>query len=89
VRAATDCPITSTTKLEDGHWTQSQTASDAGIETGTYQVTGDRILFDWDTGPKLSFTYTANSHGDLTLKPIQPMEAGDAFVWSTKKWVRR
>jgi hypothetical protein len=37
----------------------------------------------------LSFTYTANSHGDLTLRPIQPMEVGDAFVWSTKKWVRR
>jgi TRAP-type transport system periplasmic protein len=87
--AATDYPITFTTKLEDGHWTQSQSASDAGIETGTYQVTGDRILFDWDTGPKLSFTYTANGHGDLTLKPIQPMEAGDAFVWSTKKWVRQ
>ena len=85
----TNYPTTFTTKLEDGHWTQSQTAPDAGIETGIYEVVGNRIVFDWDTGPKLSFSYTANSHGDLTLKPIQPMEAGDAFVWSTKKWVRR
>jgi TRAP-type transport system periplasmic protein len=85
----TNYPDTFTTKLEDGHWTQSQTAPDAGIETGTYEVAGDRIVFDWDTGPKLSFSYTVHSHGDLTLKPIQPMEAGDAFIWSTKRWVRQ
>lgn len=82
-------PTTFTIKLKDGRWTQSQTAPDSGIDTGTYEVSGDRIVFDWDTGPKISFTYSANSQGDLTLQPIQPMEAGDAFVWSTKSWVRQ
>jgi TRAP-type C4-dicarboxylate transport system substrate-binding protein len=84
----TNYPSTFTTKLEDGRWTLSQSV-DSEFDTGTYEVFRDRIVFDWDTGPKLSFTYIANSHGDLTLKPIQPMEAGDAFVWSTKKWVRQ
>lgn len=80
-------PSTFTTKLQDGRWTQSQSA-DSGVATGRYEVFRDRIVFDWDTGPKLSFTYRASSRGDLTLKPIHPMAAGDAFVWSTKKWVR-
>jgi hypothetical protein len=31
--AATDYPITFITKLENGHWTQAQTAQDAGIES--------------------------------------------------------
>jgi TRAP-type transport system periplasmic protein len=84
----TNYPSTFTTKLEGSRWTLTQSV-EPELYTGTYEVFRDRVVFDWDTGPKLSFTYIANSHGDLTLKPIQPMPAGDAFVWSTKKWVRQ
>ena len=81
-------PSTFTAKLEGGRWSLKQSV-DSELDTGRYEVFRDRVVFDWDAGPKLSFTYIANSHGDLTLKPIQPMEAGDAFVWSTKKWIRQ
>jgi TRAP-type transport system periplasmic protein len=84
----TNYPNTFTTKLENSRWSMTQSA-DSELDTGAYEVFRDRVVFDWDTGPKLTFSYIANRHGDLTLKPIQPMEAGDAFVWCTKKWVRQ
>jgi TRAP-type C4-dicarboxylate transport system substrate-binding protein len=82
-------PSTFTAKLADGRWVLTQSAGPE-VDSGDYKVFRDRIILDWDTSaPTLSFSYTADSHGNLTLRPIQPMEAGDAFVMSTKQWIRQ
>jgi TRAP-type transport system periplasmic protein len=86
---ADSMPNTFDVKLRAGHWEISESAS-ADTGSGSYQVFRDRVSFEWDTGePTLNFTYTTDSHGDLSLKPIQPMEDGDAFVWSTTKLSRQ
>jgi len=79
-------PGTMTVTLRDGEWSMKETAtSDTG--SGTYTVKGDRIIFDWNSS-QLTFTYSADAQGNLRLRPVEPMDAGDRFVWSTRPWTK-
>jgi hypothetical protein len=80
-------PTTFTAELDNGRWSLAQTA-DHGVDGGTYEEFRDRIVFTWDNGGELTFTYNVDDAGNLTLSPVQPMEVGDAFVWSTKTWIK-
>jgi hypothetical protein len=83
-----DYPSTFTISLAHGRWTLRQTVSDE-VDGGTYQLVGDRIEFTWDTvGDVLRFSFTVDDAGNVRLVPVQPMNAGDAFIWSTHPWVR-
>jgi hypothetical protein len=74
--------------LTNGRWHMSESGSgDTG--SGTYTVNGDHLTFDWPRKHyKLTFTYTSNSVGDISLQPVEPMDAGDHFVWATKTWTK-
>ena len=72
--------------LKDGKW-----ENESG-DTGTYQVDGDRFVFDWRGVPgfgyAMTFTFSADEKGNLRLTPVLPMEPGDVFVWSTEVWTK-
>ena len=81
-------PTTFTISLENGRWALSQTA-EPGVDGGTYEQFRDRLVFHWDAGgPSLTFSYSLGPGGDVALTPVEPMAAGDAFVWSTEAWTR-
>jgi TRAP-type C4-dicarboxylate transport system substrate-binding protein len=79
-------PVTLTVWLEDGSW---KAQGDEGGNRGTYWVNGDRISFEWPSYDVVNtFTFTHDDEGTLTLTPVQPMEPGDAFLWSGKPWIK-
>ena len=54
-----------------------------GDATGTYQIVGNRIAFDWPQVPTtLTFTFKRHADGDLDIKPVLPMDRGDRFQFS-------
>jgi hypothetical protein len=55
---------------------------------GTYALDGDRLSFTWPDGAVLTFTVTVDGKGNLHLRPVQPMDAGDQFVWATHPWTK-
>jgi TRAP-type transport system periplasmic protein len=76
-------PATNTVWLQDGSFRAS------GGLRATYSVTGDRITFDIpDFGYSLTFTFSVDGKGNLHLTPVQPMDHGDAVLWSTKPWIK-
>jgi TRAP-type C4-dicarboxylate transport system substrate-binding protein len=78
-----DYPATNTVWLQDGSFRA------AGGLRATYSVTGDRITFDIpDFGYSLTFTLSVDGKGNLHLTPVQPMDKGDAVLWSTKPWIK-
>jgi TRAP-type C4-dicarboxylate transport system substrate-binding protein len=76
--------------LRDGKWLLGQAGSESGSrESGTYEVTGNRMVFDWPaTGSTLTFTFTRHANGNLDLKPVLPMDRGDRGVWAGGQWRR-
>jgi TRAP-type C4-dicarboxylate transport system substrate-binding protein len=78
-------PHVTTVTLKDGKW-------DNEYDTGTYEVTGDRFVFDWGGVPgfgyAMTFTFSADEKGNLQLTPVLPMDPGDVFVWSTEIWTK-
>ena len=83
--ASDSFPGTFTMDLADGRWTLSQTTGPE-VDRGTYQQVQDRVSFDWDLGGRLIFTFSVDDKGVIRLTPVQPMNAGDAFIWSTEPW---
>jgi hypothetical protein len=80
-----DYPATTTFWLKDG----SYRGSGDGTNNGTYWVNGDRISFHatlYHTTD--TFTFTRDSDGDLTLKPVPPMDRGDAVLMSAVPWTK-
>ncbi len=76
-------PQTITWTLVNGRFTSS------GGLAGTYSVEGDRITFDSpDFGYTLTFTVAVARNGSMELTPVQPMDPGDAFVWSQDVWTK-
>jgi TRAP-type C4-dicarboxylate transport system substrate-binding protein len=84
-------PWVFTMTLDGGTWTLAH--RDAGEPvtegSGTYALDGDRLSFTWPTaGAVLTFTTVVDGKGDLRLRPVQPMDAGDQFVWATHPWTK-
>jgi hypothetical protein len=78
-----DYPATNTVWLKDGALRAS------GGLRGSYSVAGDRITFDVpEFGYSLTFTLAVDGKGNLHLTPVQPMDHGDAVLWSTKPWIK-
>jgi hypothetical protein len=82
-----DYPSTLTVTLSSGTWSMQQTASPE-IYGGTYQATADRLTFNWPAEQTvLIFTYTL-ADGRLALRPVEPIDVGDKFVWTTRTWTK-
>jgi TRAP-type C4-dicarboxylate transport system substrate-binding protein len=60
-----------------------------GADGGTYSVDSDRITFhSIEYGSDLTVTFSVDDHGSLHLKPVPPMDAGDAFTCFYKPWTK-
>jgi TRAP-type C4-dicarboxylate transport system substrate-binding protein len=80
-----DYPATTTFWLEDGTYR----GSGDGTNHGTYWVKGDRITFHAAVYRTTeTFTFRRNSHGDLTLRPVPPIDPGDAVLYATVPWTK-
>ncbi len=72
-----------TMTLRDGKW------SGGGGASGTYEIVGNRIVFDWpQLATTLTFTFTRHANGDLDIRPVLPMDRGDQFNWASAPWRR-
>jgi TRAP-type C4-dicarboxylate transport system substrate-binding protein len=82
-------PWVFTMTLHDGKWTLSHREVGQPNTDGAdiYSLKGDRVSFTWN-GNILTFTVTVDGKGDLHLRPVQPMDAGDQFVWATHPWTK-
>jgi hypothetical protein len=78
-----------TMTLDDGKWTLSHREAGQPYTDGadTYTLKGDRLSFTWD-GNVLTFTVAVDGKGNLHLRPVQPMNVGDQFVWATHPWTK-
>jgi hypothetical protein len=78
-----------TMTLDDGKWTLSHREAGQVFPDGadTYTLKGDQLSFTWD-GNVLIFTVAVDGKGNLHLRPVQPMNAGDQFVWATHPWTK-
>jgi TRAP-type transport system periplasmic protein len=77
-------PQVTTVKLQDGQ-------VDGGCfgQGATYSVADDRITFNSpEYGYSTTFTFSADSKGNLHLTPTPSVEKGDAFQCSYKAWTR-
>jgi TRAP-type C4-dicarboxylate transport system substrate-binding protein len=84
-------PWTFTMTLKDGTWSLSHRENGQPITDGpaTYTFSGDRISFTWpQEGTVLTFTFSLDGKGNLHLRPVEPMNAGDQFVWATHVWTK-
>jgi C4-dicarboxylate-binding protein DctP len=85
-----DYPVVFTVTLADGTWTM-RLDWDEGFQVECdrcpYTVDGDAVTFEWGPG-ELSFTYSMDDDGNLSLEMLPPIQDGDAFVWTTKTWER-
>ena len=78
-----DYPATLTVWLGHGNWRVT------GGDHGTYWVNSDRITFKTPAyGTVETFTFRRAVDGGLTLKPVLPMEHGDAVQWSAVPWTK-
>jgi TRAP-type C4-dicarboxylate transport system substrate-binding protein len=82
-------PLIFTMTLRDGKWTLSHREAGQPNSDGadTYSLNGGRLAFTWN-GNVLTFTIAVDGNGDLHLRPVQPMDAGDQFIWATHPWTK-
>ena len=82
-------PWVFTMTLHDGKWTLSHREAGQPNTDGAdiYSLKGDRLAFTWN-GNILTFTIAVDGKGDLHLRPVQPMDAGDQFVMATHPWTK-
>jgi hypothetical protein len=69
--------------LRDGKWRLGE--EDPEAYSGTYKIVGKRLVFEWQ-GSILTFAYTRDPDKAIHLKPIPPMDPGDAGVWAGGTW---
>lgn len=79
-------PNTFTIRLDGERWEMEETSSSDTGE-GTFEVFHDTVTFTWSDRTELSFTYSSDDDGNLTLVPQGSMQEGDVFIWTTKQWV--
>jgi TRAP-type C4-dicarboxylate transport system substrate-binding protein len=77
-------PGTFTVTLEGGKFSHHGTG---GGFSGTYTVENNRITFKGGDAVN-TFTFSLDDDGDLHLKPVPPMDPGDAFMFSVHPWTR-
>jgi TRAP-type transport system periplasmic protein len=80
-----------TMTLDNGTWTLSHREAGQVFTDGadTYTFEGDRLSFTWpQEGTVLTFTFSVDDKGNLHLRPVEPMNAGDQFVWATHPWTK-
>jgi hypothetical protein len=80
-----------TMTLDDGTWTLSHREAGQPYTDGadTYALEGDRLSFTWpQEGTVLTFTFSVDDMGNLHMRPVEPMDAGDQFVWATHVWTK-
>lgn len=53
----------------------------------TFTVQGNRLKFHWGNY-YLTFTYSADGHGNLHLMAVPPARPDDTFVWTTHPWTK-
>ena len=83
-------PCVFTMTLEDGTWklTHTEVGQPYTDSPGdSYSIQGDRISFDWEDSI-LTFTFSVDDEGTLEVRPVEPMDAGDQFVWATHPWIK-
>ena len=61
--------------LRNGKWVMGDI--DPETYSGTYEIVGNRLVFDW-SGAALTFIFS-HAGGDIDLEPIPPMDPGDAL----------
>jgi hypothetical protein len=83
----TGFPCTFTVTLRAGTWSMEQT-TDSDIYGGTYQATAEQLTFNWPAEHSVLLFTFAVADGKITLRPVEPMDAGDRFVWSTRPWTK-
>ena len=71
--------------LRDGRWLLGDT--DPEDYSGTYDIAGNRLVFDWGENT-LTFEFARDDGGTIQLRPLRPMNAGDAVVWAGGPWRR-
>jgi TRAP-type C4-dicarboxylate transport system substrate-binding protein len=71
--------------LRDGRWLMGDT--DPEDYSGTYKIVGNRLVFDWGEST-LTFEFARDDGGTIQLKPVPPMNSGDAVVWAGAPWTR-
>ena len=71
--------------LRDGKWRLGE--EDPEAYSGTVEIIDNRLVFDW-AGTTLTFTFDRHADGGLDLKPVPPMDPGDAVVWAGGPWRR-
>jgi hypothetical protein len=84
---------TFTLTLDDGDWTMTTTVSPQRTDGGSYTVSDDKLVMDWlepdsASGIILHFTTEQDDDGNLTLEPVDDMDPGDAFVFSSETLTR-
>jgi TRAP-type C4-dicarboxylate transport system substrate-binding protein len=81
-----DYPTTNTVTLEGGEFS---IRGPRGGFSGTYTVEDDKITFEVpEYEVANTFTFSIDDDGNLHLKPVQPMDPGDAFEFSVHPWTR-
>ena len=81
----TGYPSITTIRLKDGELE----GGCFGAFGGTYSVDADRITFHSIEGDNnLTVTFTVDEQGSLHLKPVPPMDTGDAFTCFSKPWTK-
>lgn len=71
--------------LRDGKWLMGDV--DPEEYSGTYAIQGRSLIFDWG-GTKNTFRFTRDPDGTLRLRPVPPMDPGDAVVMTGGPWRR-
>jgi len=77
--------------LKDGTWTLTHREAGQPSTDGsaTYTLESNRIAFTWpELGTVLTFTFSVDDKGNLDVRPVKPMDAGDQFVWATHAWTK-
>jgi hypothetical protein len=83
-------PWVMTLTLDEGKWdltVRSEGEESLEATDEQFDVAGDHITFNWE-GAQLEFMLSVDAEGNLELTPVEPMEAGDQFVWSTYPLVK-
>jgi TRAP-type C4-dicarboxylate transport system substrate-binding protein len=71
--------------LRDGGWLMGD--EDPEQYSGTYKIVRDKLVFDWGEST-LAFEFARDGDGTIHLKPLRPMNVGDAVVWAGGPWRR-